>query len=70
MLASRLTKMAFSFIAAFAAAAFVMFVDADDFDDNPAARAVFVDVYDFSMQLRVPRIYDNGRSLGVRKYQS
>jgi len=30
----------------------------------------FTDVYDVRFRLRVPRVYDNGASLGYRKYQT
>lgn len=33
-------------------------------------QAEIVDVYDFKMSLRIPRIYDNMSSLGYRKYQT
>ena len=35
-----------------------------------ASLAQIVDQYDLTMRLYVPRVYDNMRSLGYRRYQS
>ena len=70
MLVTKTVKQVFSFIAMFLVITTVLVTGADESDESEDdVKIAAVDVYDFTMSLRIPRIYNNERSLGSRKYQ-